>query len=288
MDIPVSVLITTYNHEEFIAQCIDSVLMQETNFKIEIILGEDHSTDGTRAICQEYAQKHSDKIRLFLRNREDVIYINGNATGRFNFMENLKVARGKYVALCEGDDYWTDPLKLQKQVDFMEQNSSYGICFHRAKVLRNDSDLELHPIPPSEDNVYSYADLLRHYNFITTASAVFRIPKDFTIPSWFTEVNFGDLALYYLVARNKKIKCLDSVMSVYRVHAQGVYQRLNAHTQTFLYLNFYKVIIPHLNPNEMEIVRKKRRRLIVKICKNRFGKNALLQFLYKSYLNLKY
>ncbi len=130
----VSVCVQTYQHKGYIKQCLDGILMQQTNFPYEIILGEDESTDGTREICIEYAEKYPDKIKLFLRCRKDVIYINGNATGRFNFMENLKACKGKYTALCEGDDYWTDPLKLQKQVDFLEANPEYSLIFTNCQV----------------------------------------------------------------------------------------------------------------------------------------------------------
>ena len=122
----VSVCVVTYQHKDFIRSCLDGILMQKTNFPFEIILGEDESTDGTREICKAYAEKYPDKIKLFLRSRKDVIYINQHATGRFNFMENLKAARGKYIAFCEGDDYWIDEYKLQKQVDFRSEERRVG------------------------------------------------------------------------------------------------------------------------------------------------------------------
>ncbi len=114
----VSICVQTYQHVNYIRECLDGILMQETTFPFEILLGEDNSTDGTREICMEYAMKFPDKIRLFLHHRENNIKINGSPTGRFNFFYNFHKARGKHIALCEGDDYWTDPLKLQKQVDF--------------------------------------------------------------------------------------------------------------------------------------------------------------------------
>ena len=95
----VSVCVQAYNHASYIAQALDSVLMQETDFDFELIIGEDESSDGTREICIRYAEQHPDRIRLFLRSREDVIYINGRATGRYNFVENLRAARGEYIAL---------------------------------------------------------------------------------------------------------------------------------------------------------------------------------------------
>src|SRR5690606_26092118 len=90
---------------------------------------------GTREICQEYARQHPDKIRLFLNSRENVIYINGRPTGRWNFMNNLRHVRGEYVALLDGDDYWTDPRKLQKQVDVLDASPELVGCAHPAAML---------------------------------------------------------------------------------------------------------------------------------------------------------
>ena len=125
----ISVSVSTYQHKNYIKKCLDGILMQVTNFSIEIIVGEDGSLDGTREICIEYAEKNTDKIRLFLRNREtsQLYDENGKYIARFNGVWNRMSARGKYIANCEGDDYWTDPHKLQKQVDFLEANGDYGL-----------------------------------------------------------------------------------------------------------------------------------------------------------------
>lgn len=128
----VSVCVQTFQHKNFIKECLDGILMQKTNFRVEILLGDDESNDGTREICLNYAEEHPDKIRLFLHHRENNIYINGKATGRFNFLNNLYCAEGKYIAFCEGDDYWTDPFKLQKQVEFLEKNANYIACVHNS------------------------------------------------------------------------------------------------------------------------------------------------------------
>lgn len=125
-NIVVSVCMITYNHENYIAQAIEGVLMQQTNFDIELVIGEDCSTDKTRDICMEYASKYHTIIRL-LRRKE-------NLGISKNFFNTLNKCTGKYIAICEGDDYWTDPLKLQKQVDFMEMNPEYSVCFHRYDI----------------------------------------------------------------------------------------------------------------------------------------------------------
>lgn len=128
-EVLVSICVQTYQQVDFIRECLDNILNQQTNFAFEILLGEDNSNDGTREVCLEYAKKHPDKIRLFLHSRENNIKINGKPTGRFNFMYNLSKARGKYIAFCEGDDYWIDKYKLQKQVDFLSSNSDHSMVF---------------------------------------------------------------------------------------------------------------------------------------------------------------
>src|SRR5699024_568939 len=137
----VSVCVQTYQHVDYIEDCLEGILMQKTDFSYEILLGEDASTDGTREIWIKYAQKYPDKIQLFLHERENNISIAGQPTGRFNFLYNLYSAKGKYIALCEGDDYWTDPLKLQKQVEFLEKYPDYIISFHDASIINEEGKL---------------------------------------------------------------------------------------------------------------------------------------------------
>lgn len=123
----VSVCCITYNHASFIRKSLEGMLMQQTTFPIEILVHDDCSTDGTTEIVQEYAAKYSDKIFPLYESENQ--YSKGVWVDRFNYRR----ARGKYIAYCEGDDYWTDPLKLQKQVDFMEMHPEYSVCFTRCK-----------------------------------------------------------------------------------------------------------------------------------------------------------
>lgn len=139
----VSVCSTTYQHANYLEDCIEGILMQKTDFPVEIIIGEDESTDGTREICKKYAVEHPDKIRLFLRDRNtsSVYNVNGKRIFGFNGKWTRKSARGKYIAMCEGDDYWTDPLKLQKQVDFMESNPGTALTYHKHKNVDQRGEL---------------------------------------------------------------------------------------------------------------------------------------------------
>ncbi|GGH46038.1 hypothetical protein GCM10011364_19930 [Mangrovimonas yunxiaonensis] len=227
--------------------------MQETTFPFEIILGEDESTDGTREICIDYANNYPDKIKLFLRSRKDVIYINGNPTGRYNFIENLKACSGKYIALCEGDDYWTDPLKLQKQVDFLEGNEDFTICFHKVKLLKGSEleesdDITIERYNKIKKLPVTINELLRYGNFIHTPSVMFRNTlKEFPFELYSSPI--GDYFLYIILASNGYIKRLEDEMAVYRVGV-GLYSGLNALSYQKNILKYQSCILSYLNNDE--------------------------------------
>ena len=250
-DIPVvSVCITAYNHADYIKKCLDGVLMQETSFRYELLIGEDESNDGTREICQAYAAKHPDKIRLFLRHRKDVIFIDGKPTGRYNFIETLKAAHGKYIALCDGDDYWTDRLKLQKQVDFMEQHTAYAICHHGGQ-MHFEQDRQFVPLPskPRQAGI----ERLIQDNFITTCSCLFRNRLFDTFPDWMYQAPIADYCLHILNAQHGLIGYLPDDMCVYRIHQGGIWSRHNTGKQAERMLQFAtflrrEVLPPSLYP----------------------------------------
>jgi len=240
-----SICILTYQHVNYIKQCLDGILMQQTTFPFEILLGEDASSDGTREICLEYAANHPDKIRLFLHHRENNIAINGTPTGRFNFLYNLYNARGKYIAICEGDDYWTDPLKLQKQVDFLERNQEYVMCYHNAKIVdENDQFVKESKLPLNCQSDFESIEL-KIGAFVLTLSVCFRnLIKDFP-PEMYKVVN-GDTFLFSLLGHYGKGKYLSSVKdAVYRAHEAGIWSSLNkikrkaSSLETNIYLSRY-------------------------------------------------
>ncbi|MCF8387423.1 MAG: glycosyltransferase, partial [Bacteroidales bacterium] len=220
----VSVCVQTYNHVNFIKENLEGILMQKTNFPIEILLGEDESNDGTREICMEYAGKYSEKIRLFLHSRVNNIEINGQPTGRFNLLYNLSKAQGKYVAFCEGDDYWTDPYKLQKQVHFMEANEDFAICHHNMQVIYEEKNKERHLSNPPDGNEVTTIEDLAYGNYIFTASCVFRNNLFGEFPDWYAECPIGDYPLHMLNAQFGRIRYIPEVMGGYRVHKGGVWE----------------------------------------------------------------
>ncbi len=233
----VSVCITTYNHAPYIRQALDSVLGQKTDFDFEVILGEDDSTDGTREIVKEYASQYP-QIRLFLNDRKNVIYINGRPTGRWNFMNNLKHAKGEYVALLDGDDYWTDPLKLQKQVDTLESNPEFVLCCHNVRVVTDDDEKGMVRYK-NDQPVMTVKDLILE-NRITTNAALFRNHLFSEFPPWMWEEPKMDFALFVLIAQYGHIYYLKDVSSVYRIHGGGVYSTYSRHEDFELSVAFLK------------------------------------------------
>jgi glycosyltransferase involved in cell wall biosynthesis len=210
----ISILMITYNHEKYIAQAIESVLMQQVNFKYEIVIGEDCSTDRTKDIVVDYQEKYRDRIKLLLQAK--------NAGMHRNFIDTYYSCRGKYIALLEGDDYWTDPHKLQKQVEFLEKNPDFAICFHNMQIIYED---EPHRNRLSNINQQEITTIenLAYGNYIYTASCVFRKYLS-EIPDWFYQCPVGDYPLHLLNAQYGKIKFIDEVMGIYRVHKGGIWE----------------------------------------------------------------
>jgi glycosyltransferase involved in cell wall biosynthesis len=230
----VSVRIITYNHEKYIAQCIEGVLMQRTNFPVEVIIGEDCSTDRTREFILQYQEKYPEKIKAILSP------VN-LGTGR-NSVQVEQVCRGKYHAYCEGDDYWIDPLKLQKQVDFMEAHPEISMCFHDAFKVRYDKDsLPDYYCPPGLAERLTIRDLIRLRLAIPTASILARGEILSSLPEWRKEIRYGDLLARLWCAHHGDLAYLPEVMSVYRIHPGGMImsnRSLDLHQATIV--NIYR------------------------------------------------
>jgi len=247
----VSICVQTYQHVNFIEACLEGILNQKTNFQFEILLGEDSSTDGTRQICIEYANKYPERIRLFLHHRENNIYIGGKPSGRFNFMFNLLSARGKYIALCEGDDYWTDPLKLQKQVDFLEANPDYVICCHNAKIINeNGEHIQDKKLPYlTEDRDYTSFEL-QQGAFLLTMSLLFR-NVGVVFPKEFNGVLNGDKVLISLLGNYGKGRYIENIIpAVYRVHSGGVWSSLKEFNQRLVKRKLNYAFMKYYQENE--------------------------------------
>lgn len=249
----VSVTVATYQHAPYIKECIEGILMQKTDFPFEIIIGEDESSDGTREICIEYAKKYPNKIRLFLRDRKLSQYYDeaGKFIGRFNGHWNRMSARGKYIAWCEGDDYWIDPLKLQKQVNFLENNSKYGLVYTASKILNQ----EKYQITDTISENKCSLDEILITNPIVALTACFRaclIPGYFNLfaNNSFKNLVMGDYPMWIYIASKSKIKYINEITGVYRVlnnsasHSQDIIKELEFITNkkkiSHIYCNLLK------------------------------------------------
>lgn len=211
----VSICSITYNHAPFIRQCLDGFLMQQCNFPIEIIINDDCSTDGTTEIIREYAERYPDKIFPVFHTENQWSKGEHGIFQKFVFPK----ARGKYIALCEGDDYWTDPLKLQKQVDFLESHPDYSMCFHKAGVIVEDNREYRNPFKGLEEREYTAEEVMRDW-IIPTASMVYRRE---VLQYAFTHKYFrsGDVVIHAACLMVGRVYCIGNVMSAYRLHAGG-------------------------------------------------------------------
>ena len=216
--IEVSIITTTFNQEMYVEKAIQSALNQKTDFYYEILIGDDFSTDNTKEICSRYAQKYPDIIILEPRSK-NIGLIN-------NYADLIKKAQGKYIAILEGDDYWIDLYKLQKQYDFLENNDC-GLVFSNCQLLNNESGKMIlkHSIPIKCQLGSIYNDLIRE-NFITAVTIVFNksliiqhLEDDLEQIRKFKTI---DYYIILLVAQNSKIGYIDDITSVYRIHNNSI------------------------------------------------------------------
>lgn len=271
----VSVCIQTYQHKDFIAECIESAIKQKTNFPFEIIIGEDDSTDGTREVCKEYSEKYPHLIKLFLRSEKDKIYVYGQKTGRHNYIENLKTAKGKYIALLDGDDYWTDEQKLQKQADFMEANPGCSLSYH--KIFYQDIFKTPEEKPGSfwqDPNIrFTIQAFFEHECFISPVSCMLRKKNIEEMPSWFYEVPILDLPLFLYNALKGDIGFIPETMGVYRSHPGGMWRGQRSPGNTIRYWRMYKTLADNMPEQYRE-----------KLLQNRHKKGVRLINFYKEHL----
>lgn len=241
----VSIYMITYNHEAFIELAIKSVMIQETNFEYKLFVGEDCSTDNTRAICKKLKEKYPDKIELFLNEKN----LGANKNAKLIFKSTFD-SGAKYIALLEGDDYWTDPLKLQKQVDFLDANPDYVLCFHQVSILKTNGEIVDDFITKVPDNYETIEILARLGNYIHTPTVVFRnVIKEF--PFEFSQSPIGDYFLYMMLAEHGKLKYLEENMGVYR-YGVGILSGMNMLKTINSNITLYTCMASYFEDNELK------------------------------------
>lgn len=275
--IKLSICCLAYNHAKFIRQALDGFLMQKTNFPFEVLIHDDASTDGTADIIREYEAKYPDIIKPIYQTENQ--YSKGVDVSFINFLR----IQGEYVALCEGDDYWTDPLKLQKQVDFLDNHPDCSMCFHTAEETWENEPDRRDFIPKgkfykSNQTIFDADDLI-HGLWIATASSVFRwvFHDKETLESWPKVIN-GDTYLFFLHAKYGKIGYIKEVMSVRRHQPTGIWQGkpLLKHLGKHLYL--WDVIDEMYDHKYKRALYKKKRDILLQAYRQSVAANDFDQF----------
>lgn len=232
----VSVIMITYNQRSTIDQAISSVLSQKTDFDFELIIGNDASTDGTEAAVNAWSQKYPDRIKAF--NREK------NLGLQANFMECYKKCKGKYIAICEGDDWWSDDKKLSIQVAYMEANPQCNVCFHR--VVNFYEDNRTMSLSGKCRPDMSMVELACS-NVITNLSVMYRRKESMTeLPAWIGGIRLFDYALHMLHAQGGTIHYLSKPMAVYRQRSKGIWSGGSRESQLLMAMDARLKIIDHL------------------------------------------
>jgi glycosyltransferase involved in cell wall biosynthesis len=213
----VNAVIITYNQSSFVEEAIKGAVRQKLSHNYAIILHDDASADDTRKICEQYNTKYPELIKLVLASK--------NKGMARSWMDAISECNAKYVAICEGDDYWCDANKLQKQVDFLEANPDYAICCHRVYIKKNNQKPKLYPdeFMPSKETTYDIEMMAKYGNLIATPSVVYRNKLFSSLPSWFDELPIGDYVLHMINAQYGKIKYFPDAMAVYRDHSKGAW-----------------------------------------------------------------
>lgn len=231
----VSVLMLAYNQERYVDEAIRSVMLQQTNFPFELIIGNDASTDATGAVCRAWQERYPQQIVLLDREQ--------NLGLQQNFIQSYAHCRGQYVAICEGDDFWTNKHKLQKQVDFLDAHPDYSTCFHRVvnyfeengtKSLSNGGqkrDTDIHD--------------LAHHNYISNVSALFRRNLFGPLPEWFARVSTYDYAMHLLNAQYGKIHYMSRPMAVYRQHGGAIWSEAGTDKKLNIALHIRELLLDY-------------------------------------------
>ncbi len=210
-DPAVSVIILSYRSRAYIDAAIAGVLEQNTRFGVQIVLSDDASDDGTADICRRYRDRYPDKITL--------IEHSANVGTQRNFLDAHARCKGRYIAMCDADDYWCDSRKLQTMVDFMDANPDFAICFHRV-INSYEADGTKSLSNGGQKPVSTLADLCRA-NFITNCSSLFRRGCCPEAPGWMADIVLCDYAMHLVNATHGKIKYFAKPMAVYRKHSSS-------------------------------------------------------------------
>ncbi|MFH0733178.1 MAG: glycosyltransferase [bacterium] len=252
----VSVSVVTYQHVKYIKQCLDSILQQDVSFQYEIVLSDDGSDDGTTEICKDYAAKYSDRIRLFIRDRE-ITHIRNEYEKDVILAVSFQVmhCRGKYYAVCNGDDYWNDKNKLQKQINFLEKNPDYGMVYSQYKRESVLGEAVSYPFTPSfSGNIFNYLLLLNFIGALTVVARTDLFKKasmalDLPNKRWI----LGDYPIWLEIASKSKIGLIKEYNAVYRVSNNSAGNFNSLASELKFLLSVFDIVYYFLNKHNCSV-----------------------------------
>jgi len=258
----VSICCTTYNHQKYIAKTLDGFLMQKTNFPFEVLIHDDASTDETQEIIKKYQNKYTNIIFPIFQKENQ--YSKGIKT--INPMFNFNRARGEYIAICEGDDYWTDENKLQKQVNCFKENPEISECFHPVFIVNEKGDeIDNYYGPPIIKKFYTTEELLLYGNFIPTSSIMIKKENMQDLPFWFLKMPVGDWPLNVLSSMKGKVRMINEKMSVWRKHDKGVFSLKDDYYKLLIELRSLYIYRAGFNKKYKKIINNRVSRIILQL-----------------------
>jgi glycosyltransferase involved in cell wall biosynthesis len=228
----VSVLIQTFNHARYVARALDSVLDQRGVDSLEVLVGDDCSTDATRSVIDEYVQRHPGRIKTFYPEQ------NMGGAGKTLFAELITRSQGSYIAQLDGDDYWTSADKLRLQADHLDAERECAMCFHNVVNVYEDGESPDDYYNSPEQSPYVGLEELFASCLIASCSPMFRREVLDPLPPWYFRVPWGDWPLYFMAAERGRIDYLPDVLGVYRIHPDGMYSGQSPLTQKTLLVDF--------------------------------------------------
>jgi len=252
----------TYDQERYIGQAIESVLAQQVDFAYELVIGEDCSTDGTRAICEAYQEAQPQTVRLLAREK--------NLGMAGNFFSTIAECTGEYLAIIEGDDFWTDPLKLQKQADYLDGNPGCALVFARTEAFFQDVSRRGYEIPPPDIGPYTLDGLLRT-NYIATCSVMYRKDLVPVYPPWIRQLEMLDWPLNVLYAQRGAIGFIDEPMAAYRIHTGSTFSSRNVADNYSSILKFYQRIGPQVGPQYANTISRSEATVCIALARSAFA-----------------
>lgn len=241
--VKVSVIMLAYNVEKYIEIAIEGVLKQKTSYPIQLVIGEDRSTDRTYEICKQYQDKYPQLITLIQHEK--------NLGYQRNYMETYKHCTGEYVAVCDSDDYWFNKHKLQRMTDFLDTHSQFSICFHR--VINYYEEDGSKSLSNGHQATITNISHLAQSNYITNSSSVFRRCHYPEMPEWFANFTSCDYALHLLNAQHGDIYYFRRPMAVYRKHTKGIWSEAGMDKKLDIALSTREFIMDYFKEKRSDV-----------------------------------